>query len=152
MVDTGLTAEFEALEISGENPTQEFHEKFGKCGLLALCAGLSECKHIPEPTVWGMAGIKTDQLDLFHVFIATAERSRLMTPGAEDAVSAGITIGFGPVRHFGQDWMQQEIVPKLLMGKKRICLAITEPYAGKSLLCVSLVDFFITRVCWFEAG
>ena len=54
-------------------------------------------------------------------------------PGAEDAITSGIAIGLGPVMKFGQRWTHEEVVRPCLEGKKVICLAITEPYAGSDV-------------------
>lgn len=42
-------------------------------------------------------------------------------------------IGLPAVGQFGPDWMQETVMPAVLSGKKRICLAITEPEAGSDV-------------------
>lgn len=56
----------------------------------------------------------------------------MVCPGAEDALVAGISIGLGPVVHYGQPWTKQA-VKDIIMGEKVICLAITEPQAGSDV-------------------
>ncbi|KAH9254245.1 hypothetical protein BASA81_007846 [Batrachochytrium salamandrivorans] len=137
--DSGLYEYAEQCEVSGEYISPEAYEKLGKCGMLALCAGLSTLKHVPEPNLWSMAGIKPENMDVFHLAIACMERTRMMCPGAEDGFVSGISIGFGPVSYFGQEWTKGELVQNLLMGKKRICLAITEPEAGSDVAGIRTV-------------
>ncbi|MCO5586887.1 hypothetical protein L7F22_040832 [Adiantum nelumboides] len=45
----------------------------------------------------------------------------------------GLAYGAGPIVHFGSDELQKRYLPDLLTGKKRICLAITEPRAGSDV-------------------
>jgi alkylation response protein AidB-like acyl-CoA dehydrogenase len=124
----------DAVEMSGEYPTRELFKKHGQCGMLALFAGRGpHLNLIPEPNLWSMAGMKPEQVDLFHMAILTEERARMVTPGAEDGIASGVSIGLGPVIHFGQEWTKKEIVQQVLMGEKIICLAITEPYAGSDV-------------------
>ena len=42
----------------------------------------------------------------------------------------GMCIGLPAVGQFGPPWMQETVMPQVLSGRKRICLAITEPEAG----------------------
>ena len=39
----------------------------------------------------------------------------------------GLCIGLPVVGQFGPEWMQDTVLPSVLSGRKRICLAITEP-------------------------
>lgn len=136
--EDGIVAWCESAENSGKNPPKEIYQKLGRNGYLALCLGVGpHLKLVPEPNLWSRAGIAVDDLDLFHFSVLGEERSRMMCPGAEDAISSGISIGLGPVLIFGQKWMQQQMVPDILLGNKVICLAITEPYAGSDVAGVT---------------
>ena len=44
-----------------------------------------------------------------------------------------MVIGLPPLINFGSDWMKNTVVPEILRGEKRICLAITEPTAGSDV-------------------
>ena len=44
-----------------------------------------------------------------------------------------MVIGLPPVLHFGKPEIVQKVIPEVLSGKKRICLSITEPFAGSTL-------------------
>jgi alkylation response protein AidB-like acyl-CoA dehydrogenase len=58
-------------------------------------------------------------------------------PGAEDAITSGVSIGLGPVMLFGSESTRQQVVQPCLEGKKVICLAITEPFAGSDVAGVT---------------
>lgn len=65
--------------------------------------------------------------------IAHEETARLGTPGFADGISSGYSIGLPPVFNFGPKHLKERVVPEVLLGRKRICLAITEPYAGSDV-------------------
>ena len=45
----------------------------------------------------------------------------------------GQSIGFPPILKFANDALIEKIAPDILLGKKRICLAVSEPYAGSDV-------------------
>ncbi|KAJ3116453.1 hypothetical protein HDU96_009616 [Phlyctochytrium bullatum] len=42
-------------------------------------------------------------------------------------------IGLPPVMKFGPKWMKEKVVPEVISGRKKICLAISEPGAGSDV-------------------
>ena len=132
--ESGTYAWCDAAEDSGEFPPADLRKKHGRAGLLAMCLGKGpHLKLVPEPNIWTEAGIKTEELDEFHLWIVADERTRMVCPGAEDGLVSGISIGLGPLIHFGQPWMMDEIIKPVIMGDKVICLAITEPQVGSDV-------------------
>ena len=51
-----------------------------------------------------------------------------------DGLGAGMVIGLPCILQFGPKWMKEKVGSDVLSGKKRICLAITEPYGANHLL------------------
>lgn len=141
LYDSGVYDWAEDAENNGSLPTKDIILKHGESGLLALFAGAHTLSRVKDQskTVWAAAGLRADQVDLFHVAVLTMERCRLMCPGAEDGVASGISIGIGPVLHFGQEWTQGQLIQDVLEGKKIICLAITEPSAGSDVAGIQTV-------------
>ncbi|KAI7902544.1 acyl-CoA dehydrogenase/oxidase [Cokeromyces recurvatus] len=116
-------------EDSGAYPTKELYAKLGEEGVLASQIG-------PGPWLKGLklpGGIKPEDFDYFHEKIAHEETARLGTPGFADGISSGYSIGLPPIFNFGNPALKAKVVPEVLLGKKRICLAITEPYAGSDV-------------------
>ncbi|ORY96695.1 acyl-CoA dehydrogenase/oxidase [Syncephalastrum racemosum] len=116
-------------EELGKAPTQELYEHLGAEGVLASQIG-------PGPWLKGLklpGGIKPEEFDYFHEMIAHEETARLGTPGFADGISSGYSIGLPPVFNFGPPHLKEKIVPEVLSGRKRICLAITEPYTGSDV-------------------
>lgn len=53
--------------------------------------------------------------------------------GPPGALTVGIAYGLPPILKFGSRELQERFVPDLLLGKKRVCIAITEPDAGSDV-------------------
>lgn len=58
-------------------------------------------------------------------------RSGLTGPPA--SITTGMAFGVPPLLKFGSKQLQERFMPDLLLGKKRICIAITEPEAGSDV-------------------
>jgi acyl-CoA dehydrogenase len=71
-------------------------------------------------------------IDKHHLNIVSEELSRTSLGGLPSTLlSHGI--GMPPVVAFGSDELKSAIIPPVLAGKKRICLAITEPGGGSDV-------------------
>ena len=66
-------------------------------------------------------------LHLSHDFILIDEMNRCGSLGVTQGLCAGLQIGVPPIFHFGSEELQKRVLPNLLSGKTRTCLAITEP-------------------------
>ena len=100
-------------------------------GLLAVIGA-----PIPEslqtgPPIFGV--VERHQYDVFHWLIVLDELSRCGSGGVCWGLLAGLAIGLPPIVKFGSSELQKRVVPSCLSGDKRICLAITEPYAGSDV-------------------
>lgn len=62
-----------------------------------------------------------------------SELSRCGSGGILYGLLGGFGISVGPILHFGSDELRKRIVPALLRGEKRSCLAITEPEGGSDV-------------------
>lgn len=58
-------------------------------------------------------------------------RSGLAGPAA--SLTTGMAFGVPPLLKFGNKRLQERLLPELLLGKKRMALAITEPDAGSDV-------------------
>jgi len=119
-------------EDLGKSPSLELNKKLGAAGVLAAQIG-------PGPWLQGIklpGGVKPEEFDYFHEMIAHEETARLGTPGFADGITAGLTIGLPPIFNFGSPALKSKIVPEVLSGEKRICLAITEPFTGSDVASI----------------
>merc|ERR1719235_792852 len=65
--------------------------------------------------------------------IAHEEVGRLGYPSYGDGIGAGFCIGLPPIMHFAPPHIRDVVLPEVLRGDKRICLAISEPAAGSDV-------------------
>lgn len=55
------------------------------------------------------------------------QMSRAGLAGPAGAITTGIAFGVPPLLHYASRQLQDKYLPDLLLGKKRTCIAITEP-------------------------
>lgn len=110
---------------------EDIYRQMGQRGYLAGLMGLAEfpshlakyrCKSVP-PEKW----------DAFHEMIITDEMCRTGSGGLVWNLIGGFGIGCPPVIRYCQPQVVERILPDILAGEKRICLAITEPDAGSDV-------------------
>ncbi|GAA5842527.1 hypothetical protein JCM11251_004897 [Rhodosporidiobolus azoricus] len=131
--DTYLTPNAHAWDEAHEIPASEY-KRIADFGLLAaIAAGSGQwpteySQGLPVP-----GGINPNEWDAFHNLILVDELSRTGSGGILYGLIGGFAISIGPILHFGSDELKQRIVPALLRGEKRSCLAITEPEGGSDV-------------------
>lgn len=104
-------------------PDEIFHE-MGQRGYLAGLLGV----HFPkEYTNARVQSVPPEKWDLFHEMIITDELSRAGSGGLVWNLIGGYGIGCPPLIKFGKKELVKRVMPEILSGEKRICLAITEP-------------------------
>jgi alkylation response protein AidB-like acyl-CoA dehydrogenase len=74
------------------------------------------------------------QFDYFHELVITQEIVRCGARGYGDGLLGGKVIGLPPVINFGLEALKAKVVPEVLSGKKFICLAISEAFAGSDVM------------------
>ncbi|KAK4213158.1 acyl-CoA dehydrogenase [Rhypophila decipiens] len=82
--------------------------------------------HLPGPT-------PVEEFDALHGVIFSDEMSRSGLAGPGGSLTTGIAFGVPPIIKFGSDEVKQKFLPDFLTGKKRACIAITEPDAGSDV-------------------
>lgn len=134
-IDTELAPHANSFEADDKAPTPEMYLKMGKAGLLASRIGPGP--HLKALVQAGLislpGGVKPEEFDYFHEMIAHEEISRMGAASFTDGLGAGLVIGLPPVLVFGSTALKAKVIPEVLTGKKRICLAISEPTAGSDV-------------------
>jgi alkylation response protein AidB-like acyl-CoA dehydrogenase len=102
-------------------------------GRRGYLAGLLGVKYPTNYVPQGIKSVPPEKWDLFHEMIITDELSRTGSGGFVWNVIGGFGIGCPPVIKFGSKKLKDRIMPGILNGDKRICLAITEPDAGSDV-------------------
>jgi len=119
-------------ELTQAYPSVEFYKKLGDFGLLAAMMGPG--KHL-ELVSRLPGGIAPKDFDYWCEGIVHEELGRIICPGARDSLGAGIVISLPVLINFGtvDKSVAQRVVKEVLMGEKRICLAVTEPFVGSDV-------------------
>lgn len=102
----------------------------GRRGYLAGLLGTAYQKDYVDNSIKSVA---PENWDLFHEMLVTDELSRCGSGGFVWNVIGGFGIGCPPLVKFGKKSLKDRILPGILNGDKRICLAITEPDAGSDV-------------------
>ncbi|KAI0096071.1 acyl-CoA dehydrogenase-like protein [Nemania sp. FL0031] len=129
--DKYITPEALAREADGKYISQELVERMSKVGLLHMRLGPG--KHLHGVDLLDGA-VQGEQFDYFHDLIIAQEGVRASARGFQDGQLAGMVIGLPCI----MNWMKDEKRKKALMdevfsGKKYMCLAITEAFAGSDV-------------------
>lgn len=78
-------------------------------------------------------GTPVAEWDQFHNCIFNDEMLRSGLAGPPASLTTGMAFGVPPIIKFGSKQLQDRFLPDLLTGRKRICIAITEPSAGSDV-------------------
>ncbi|KAI1299001.1 putative acyl-CoA dehydrogenase [Xylaria venustula] len=78
-------------------------------------------------------GLKVEDFDYMHSLIYSDEMARSGLIGPPGSLTTGFAFGIPPILKFGDKQLQERVIPDLLTGRKRCCIAITEPDAGSDV-------------------
>ncbi|KAL2073433.1 hypothetical protein VTL71DRAFT_10757 [Oculimacula yallundae] len=129
--DTELYPVAQECEKTGKHIPQEMIDKMAKNGVLHMRLGPG--KHLHGVELMGGA-VKGEEFDYFHDLIVTQEMVRANARGFQDGNMAGMTISLSAVLQWANDEaFKNKISQEVFSGKKKICLAITEAFAGSDV-------------------
>ncbi|ORY67666.1 acyl-CoA dehydrogenase/oxidase [Pseudomassariella vexata] len=80
-----------------------------------------------------LGGLKVEDFDSLHGVIFADEMARSGLAGPPGSLTTGMAFGVPPIVKFGSEVLQERVLPALLKGEKRSCIAITEPDAGSDV-------------------
>lgn len=130
-VDTHIIPEAREKELSGEHISQELIDKMAEANILAMRTGPG--KELHDRKLLGGA-IDGKDFDSFADLIVTQELTRHSCRGFQDGNMAGMTISLSAVMQWANDEeLKKRVVNEVLSGKKKMCLAITEAFAGSDV-------------------
>lgn len=118
-----------------ENVPAHVFEKFAEANMLIPSLPA------PLPVEWLkklgvhdiLGAVKVEEWDYIHTAIFSDEMSRSGLAGPSASLTTGMAFGVPPLLKFGSKELQERFLPDLLLGKKRTCIAITEPGAGSDV-------------------
>lgn len=126
--DTHVTPEAQEKERDGTYISQELIDRMAANNLLAMKLG-------PGPHLHGrelLGGVVDGrEFDYFHDLVVAQESVRAKARGFQDGNMAGMMISLTAVREWlGDEELRKRVTEECLSGRKKICLAITEAFAG----------------------
>ncbi|OHF00936.1 hypothetical protein CORC01_03764 [Colletotrichum orchidophilum] len=77
--------------------------------------------------------VPVEEWDTLHTMIYSDEMSRSGLAGPPGSLTTGMAFGVPPLLHYANADVQNRFLPDLLLGRKRTCIAITEPDAGSDV-------------------
>jgi alkylation response protein AidB-like acyl-CoA dehydrogenase/predicted heme/steroid binding protein len=138
-VDKHVLPDVEYLHERGEDPSEELFDLLGKSGIIACRVGKCSMPFVKKIGIDKLPGdVSPDEFTYFHQLVAVQELYGIGSGGVSDGLGVGATIGLPPVIYFGSSDLKRRIVPDVLLGKVRACLAITEPVAGSDVANVAM--------------
>ncbi|KAF7316895.1 Cytochrome b5 heme-binding domain-containing protein [Mycena chlorophos] len=147
-VEDVVVPDAQARESDGQAPSKHVVEEMCRLNILAMQIGPG--KHlngrvlmdglISHEEVGGCRDStvkRTDvtytQFDPFIELIITQSAAKLHARGYNDGLGGGTIIGLPPVINFAQPALRDRVVEDALSGKRPVCLAVTEPFAGSDV-------------------
>jgi alkylation response protein AidB-like acyl-CoA dehydrogenase/predicted heme/steroid binding protein len=130
-VDEVLKPEAQEKELSGERISDEVIDAMGRNNLLAMRLGLG--RHLLGRRLMDGA-VEPEEFDCFHELTIVQEFVRVSARGFQDGILAGMVIALPAVLNFANsESLRRRVADECFSGKKKICLAITEAFAGSDV-------------------
>ncbi|OCK81317.1 acyl-CoA dehydrogenase family protein [Lepidopterella palustris CBS 459.81] len=129
-VDTYVTPEAQAKEKDGSYISQELTDRMVRENMLAMRLGPG--KHLHGKILPG--GVKGEEFDYLHDLVQAQEFVRANSRGFQDGNFSGLMISLTAVLQWMKnEKIKQRVAGETLSGKKFMCLAITEAFAGSDV-------------------
>ena len=130
-VDEVVTPEGLAREADGKYISQEVIDKMAEKNVLAMRLGPG--KHLKGRILLDGV-VKPEEFDYFHDLIVAQEFSRTNARGFQDGTLAGMMISHTAIQEWlHNDDLRKKLDDEVLSGKKKVCLAVTEAFAGSDV-------------------
>ena len=114
--------------LDDTRPPAALLAKMGKAGLLAsICGRADAYDYCDEGTH------KPEDMDHFHELITLDEICRCGSAPVFAALTNGPSIGLSAIMSFASSELKHRVAPGVLMGRKLIALAISEPQTGSDV-------------------
>ncbi|RAO65945.1 uncharacterized protein BHQ10_001957 [Talaromyces amestolkiae] len=129
--DKYVTPEAQQKEKDGTYISQEMIDRMAETNILAMRLGPGEHLH-GRQLLGGVVDGK--EFDSFHDMILTQEMVRSSARGYQDGNMAGMSISLTAVKQWLKNKpLRDQLMEEVLSGKKKMCLAITEAFAGSDV-------------------
>ncbi|KAM0719675.1 hypothetical protein Q7P37_003806 [Cladosporium fusiforme] len=131
-VDEHVTPEARQKEDDGTYISQELIDKMADTNVLAMRLGPG--KHLHGRKILGGGVLDGREFDYFHDMIVGQELARPAARGFQDGNMAGMAISLTAVQEWlGDEELRKTVTDEVLSGRKKMCLAVTEAFAGSDV-------------------
>ncbi|KZV68187.1 acyl-CoA dehydrogenase NM domain-like protein [Peniophora sp. CONT] len=130
-VDEVIYPDAQAREEDGKRPSLDVIAKMAEQNIHAMRMGPG--KHLKGRKLMGGI-VEPEKFNYFHELVVQQEIPRVGARGYGDGLNAGAVIGLPPVLNFGNPELRERVASDVLSGKKFICLAISEAFAGSDVM------------------
>ncbi|KAH0335157.1 acyl-CoA dehydrogenase, partial [Aureobasidium melanogenum] len=128
-----LTSHAMEWETAETVPEHVWHDFCAANMLLPSLPAPLPVERLKSLGIHDILGLPVEEFDYFHNAIYTDEMLRSGLAGPSGSLTTGMAFGVPPLYKFGSKQLQDRFLPDLLSGKKRACIAITEPGAGSDV-------------------
>ncbi|KAF2500720.1 acyl-CoA dehydrogenase family protein [Lophium mytilinum] len=129
-VDTHVYPEAQERERDGKYISQELIDRMAAENMLGLRLGPG--KHLHGKILPG--DVRGEEFDYLHDLIQAQEFNRANARGFQDGNMAGMVISLTAILQWmGDEGVKQRVAEEVLSGRKKVCLAITEAFAGSDV-------------------
>ncbi|RAL01248.1 acyl-CoA dehydrogenase family protein [Aspergillus ibericus CBS 121593] len=129
--DRYITPEAQEKEKDGTYISQELIDRMAEAGVLAMRLGPG--KHLHGRKLLGGV-IDGKEFDYLHDMVLSQELVRANARGFQDGNMAGMCISLTAVQQWlRNEPLRQKVTEEVLSGKKKMCLAVTEAFAGSDV-------------------
>lgn len=129
-VDAEVKPEAQEKERDGTYISQRLADRMAETNVLAMRLGPGD--HLRGKTLLG--GVRGEEFDYFHDLVTAQELARANARGFQDGNYAGLMISLTAVRQWlGDKELRERVTEECLSGRRGMCLAITEAFAGSDV-------------------
>jgi alkylation response protein AidB-like acyl-CoA dehydrogenase len=129
--DKYVTPEAQEKERDGTYISQELINRMAETNVLAMRLGPG--KHLHGRSLLGGV-VDGKEFDYLHDMIVTQELVRANARGFQDGNMAGMAISLTAVQQWLRNQeLKERVTAEVLSGQKKMCLAITEAFAGSDV-------------------
>ncbi|KAL2269169.1 hypothetical protein VTJ83DRAFT_4015 [Remersonia thermophila] len=130
--DKYITPEAQERERDGQYISQELIDRMAKTGVLHMRMGPG--KHLHGVELLGGV-VDGKEFDYFHDLVCSQEGARTGCRGFQDGTMGGMVIGLTCILNYchHNPALKKRVEDDVFSGRKKICLAITEAFAGSDV-------------------
>eukprot|EP00930_Biecheleria_cincta_P100608 TRINITY_DN92219_c0_g1_i1.p1 TRINITY_DN92219_c0_g1~~TRINITY_DN92219_c0_g1_i1.p1 ORF type:complete len:543 (+),score=90.59 TRINITY_DN92219_c0_g1_i1:177-1805(+) len=154
--DAQIAPNAKAWDDAGDLPSKDIDLTCGNAGIFAGMVAMEDGADqlFERHGIKLPGGMKACRWDIFHNLVFQEETRRGVAGcyGVSDGLFGGMAIGLPPLLKFGSEHIIEKYAVPCIKGEKRICLAISEPYAGSDVAQIRTTAILGSDGNWRVSG